>query len=123
MSDFKPGEIVRATVEGRLGSIALGLYYIDVGEGASRGQVEIPADWEGVTVERVAPADWPPRIDDLWRDTGGMIWFARESEVESGAVQMMLSNGVLMDPWTLLEDNGPLALVHREQDKDGGEAG
>lgn len=29
-----------------------------------------------VTVERVAPPEWPPRPGELWEDAAGRLWFA-----------------------------------------------
>lgn len=70
----------------------------------------------GLTVERVAPAEWPPRPGDLWRDNHGALWFASESQPDAGDLRMHTATGTR---WSVghdgqLEDNGPWTLVYRE---------
>lgn len=80
----------------------------------------------GVTVERVAPDEWPPRTGDLWRDGGGDLWFAVTDGGGrvSGLVFVMPSeDGVPSDPDRVNRDHGPLTLVHREDEQDGADRG
>lgn len=46
------------------------------GEDTERDRSYTVPIYGDVTVERVAPAEWPPQPGDLWRDAGGELWFA-----------------------------------------------
>lgn len=79
-------------------------------------------DGEDLDVEivRLAPADWPPRHGDLWHDTHGTLWagisIPDDDTVEEPYVAMVPlrpNNRNSADPDRLLQDRGPLELVHR----------
>lgn len=36
-----------------------------------------PATPSAVAVERVAPPNWPPQNNDVWRDRDGLLWLAQ----------------------------------------------
>lgn len=84
------------------------------------------------TVERAAPADWPPRPGDLWRDGDLDLWFATTAHVyqhgpegDFPAVPVVelvhAGGGPSRKPDEVNRECGPLELVHREQ-ADGPEA-
>lgn len=89
------------------------------------------ADAPGVTVERVAPAEWPPQPADLWRDREGDLWFAArhwpdcdDRQDSRGAnaygwrvvlVPLELGEqGSPCRPEDVLQPSGPFTLVRRE---------
>lgn len=138
MSDFKPGEVIRVTLEGtvkRMGGP--GLVVLHAG-----GMVEpVPYTGDGITVERVASAEWPPRAGDLWRDRRGHLHFAAwyapdyDDAEDSRGIDgeghriVLLPQGVaegcepgdrIYRPEQVIQDDGPLSLVHREDEQDGG---
>ncbi|WP_242890163.1 hypothetical protein [Actinomadura litoris] len=92
MSEYQPGEIVdihikgarvvnsfgtsRGNVDGLIqdtGTVLVfamdGALYKDTSHTVNMGD-------PGVTVERVAPAEWPPRPRDVWGTDDGGRWFA-----------------------------------------------
>jgi hypothetical protein len=152
MTDFKPGEIVDITIKGACVTNCYPTAHEDADgtrtdtgtvlvvslDGARRDDrsVAVNIATPGVTVERVAPAEWPPRAGDLWRDRHGHLHFAayyapdycdREDSrgIDSVGVRVVLLPQGLSDgcvpgqqmyrPETANQDNGPLTLVHREE--------
>ena len=119
---FEPGEIVDITIKGARveeptddqGNLEF-TYSGDEGLVSFEGVVVPLAD--AVTVKRVAPPEWPPQIDDLWRDRLGILWFGTRDG--SNTVALSNSNGTAHVPEYLTEAYGPLTLVHREG-QDGG---
>jgi hypothetical protein len=116
VSDFKPGEIVDieikgARVQGDDGPDSPQSLYVSVGAGV---EIPIPLGEEGVTFTRVAPAEWPPQVDDLWRDTRGIVWFGRAPEYVKGPARLCMSDGSLWEVVAVNQEYGPLTLVHRE---------
>jgi hypothetical protein len=126
MTDFKRGDLVDITIKGaRVGIKGVDSdprrLYVDLGpwdDGVNKGGewgMTFPTTVEGVTVKRVAPAEWPPRPGDLWRDKHNALWFARVAHPEGG-LRMVTADGLR---WSdghegQLVDNGPWALVYRE---------
>ena len=67
MSEFKPGEIVDITIKGaRVVNWSPFIYELTVEHGADANSDRTAFDLtrDQVTVERVAPAEWPPRPGD-----------------------------------------------------------
>ncbi|MEV4270585.1 MULTISPECIES: hypothetical protein [Micromonospora] len=108
--------------------------------GEDGAQYEIPLHHQDVTVERVAPAEWPPVLGDLWRDSTGDLWFATLKAARVGDDGRVFESARLVmaparetphlyreqriAPDKLLSQYGPLELVHREPqpaDPDGDE--
>lgn len=73
---------------------------------------------DDVTVERVAPAEWPPRPGDLWRDRDGALWFV--AGTDRRGMRMYATSGDSADPDHVNRRYGPITLVHREP-QDGGD--
>jgi hypothetical protein len=71
---YQPGEHVRATIDGRVHSVAGVITTITFG----RGETLIPLDTgdNDITIARVAPADGEPQPGELWTDRHGTEWYA-----------------------------------------------
>jgi hypothetical protein len=73
-------------------------------------QVDLPLPLpnNGVTVTRVAPAEWPPVAGDLWANANGVKVFAQDHMLHT-------SNGFQFgSAEEALESIGPMTLVYRE---------
>lgn len=69
------------------------------------------------SVERVAPADWPPRYRDIWADRDGGEWYVLEGR--SGLLMVPDNPASVVrgyEPDEVLAYEGPLTLVRRESD-------
>lgn len=119
--NFKPGELVDLTIRGaRVKSTngggsgeSLILAYAEVERGVFATVELRHPDADSVTIERVAPAEWPPRPGDLWRDCHDVLWFTTtESDVANPFMRTTDYSG--NHARNLLEHVGPLTLVHRE---------
>jgi hypothetical protein len=130
-TDFKPGEIVdiaikTATVCDMTGSHPPTLHFtVPTGRNISWS---MPLDNPQITVERVAPAEWPPRVGDIWHDADGERWFAQDdgsSDVDPPVMWMVPAHphrfsqehdggarGYQAARWQA--KRGPVALVYRE---------
>lgn len=133
-SDFRDGEIVDITIKGArvVNSYGTGIgtpdgRRMDTGtvlvvkvDGPSRDDRSVAVNMAspGVTVERAAPAEWPPRAGDLWRrDDLGDVWFA---VFDNYGRQLMMIPANPTKGLTAYEPGevlvgGPLTLVHREE--------
>lgn len=124
---YQPGEIVDITIKGarvidaaetahRAGSAVhevLVFRYADDSD-ETMGRVVYTAA-KGVSVERVAPAEWPPQPGDLWRDRDGTLWFAVEEKGHHPA-GLMCDSSQVWNPAEVGANWSPLTLVHREDD-------
>ena len=134
MSTYQPGEVVDIAIKGAR-----------VGHPAANGFLNVFVDGvphtidlvDAVTVERRAPADWPPRPGDIWAGPANERWFAVryygdfddpkdfEGCNSDGwrVVLMPMQIGPYGDsekePDDALRTRGPLTLVHREDEPDG----
>jgi hypothetical protein len=111
---FVEGEHVKVTIVGRVQSDAqsnetLTVAY-DVHPHATPELLTLNpqhlGDGHGVTVERLAPPDWPPRRGDVWTDRFGYRYFALD-EVLVG------ESGTPYFPEALRAKDGPMALASR----------
>lgn len=109
MTTFKRGEVVDVTIRGvRIAD-----------QDDSSGSVLI-FDEHGVrypmppqaAIERVIPANWPPRTGDLWRDENGMLYLAQQDWGEG--VDLVDVAGEWVPPGELLHRKP--TLVHREEE-------
>lgn len=134
MSEFKPGEIVDITIKGAriewANSTDMNVWAVDEVDpdtGVNLGeQITISHTAENITVERVAPAEWPPRPGDLWRDHDGDVWFCRAWQAEdkwrTGLVcarRVPGKSAILggsMSAAQVQDRHGPLTFVHREDE-------
>src|SRR5690606_24631915 len=108
----KPGDIVDITIEGARVRAIRGEDIVDhLSYETQGGFVASVALTESVTVERVAPAEWPPRPGDVWLDAEGRAWTALMGRM----FPVTSTRGESAD--AALAIYGPLTLIYR----DGGE--
>ena len=120
---FQPGERVditirRARVVDVLHSGGLRFVEIDTETGGGTIAVPLPDETDTISVERVAPAEWPPRVGDVWIDHLDRAWFGTvapcDYEVDGGV--WLVSADDFRDgqtPESLLQWRGPVRLDHR----------
>jgi hypothetical protein len=119
MAEYGIGEIVDITITGaRVKAVLTGIntpvtLVID-GEVLGKDVVdfEVDTDAERVTITRLAPAEWPPQIGDLWR--GKRLWFTR-ADGYGNPIFISGGNDPSRDVDSINQDEGPLTLVHREE--------
>lgn len=123
MPEFRPGELVRATITGRISRVDGTQIHItyespdDLGIGSTTGRkvhgFSLVTVGDGVSVQRIAPPEWPPQEGDLWRDGQGCTWFAMNPH-------RILRSGIIRDmvPERALAEYGPMTLVRREGEGD-----
>jgi hypothetical protein len=120
MSDFKSGDIVNIAIKGArvVRGDEDGLT-VDLTPDGPSTQVYLPWGPE-LDVERVAPAEWPPRPGDLWRDANGMLYLGMQP-FDDGRVEVVNVGGDYVEADELLHRKP--TLVHREGEQDGEEPG
>lgn len=124
--EIRPGDIVDITIKGaRVKEICYHgddngpdlrfTYKTKFGEAHDAVWVDAP----GVTVEHVAPAEWPPQPGDLWRDRHGGLWFAADvrdiEETDVAEIVMVWTYENYRVTPDVLARRERLTLVHREQ--------
>lgn len=135
MSAFQPNEIVDVVIKG-----------VRVAEESPVGLVTIVDEHGGhfamppqAAIERVAPAEWPPRPGDIWAGPQNERWFALKYYGDFDdpkdfkgcnsdgwrVVLMPMQIGPYgnseKEPDDALRTRGPLTLVHREDEQADGE--
>lgn len=132
MSGFQLGEHIRATIDARVVAVGAEGHDNDVtptvqvvahDAGGAEYFVTLPAEWTSVQFERTAPPEWPPRAGDLWRDRHGSVWFAVDvhdiDKTDKPEIVMVLAyEDYRKAADQLNQRNGPMTLVHREDDTD-----
>lgn len=114
---FQPGEIVDISIKGvRISDTS----HIRVAIQDESGEVWVLPPQAAIT--RIAPAEWPPRPGDLWRDKHGELWFIHKSAFAGQGDDVLMgrtANGLRWaeDADVLLADNSPMTLVRREEDE------
>lgn len=112
---FTPGELVKIRIDRAR---------IEPGEDADRVPVSV-GGWRitidvrtpGVTIERVAPKEWPPQASDVWHDHGDHAWFGRVETDENDNSYPMLVNvqtGRSTYANDVLASYGPMRLAYRD---------
>ncbi|WP_431728645.1 hypothetical protein [Verrucosispora sp. TAA-831] len=124
---FKPGELVDITIR-QAKVIADGGVLTVTYDEQHNERIDVMRG-NRVTVERVAPADWPPEVGDVWRDRENVLWFIslrevgddfRTEKVFTPSSTRAVNRYTSYQADRLLADRGPLTLVHREhRDQDG----
>lgn len=121
---FQAGEIVDVAIKGvRIfagrtegGTVTEGLAIVD-----EHGRFyNLPPRAE---ITRAAPAEWPPQLNDLWRSAKGRTWWAIEVYPNGSTraeIVLMNADADWLPGDVVLRAEGPMTLVHREQ-QDGGE--
>lgn len=129
MADYLTGDVIRVTNDAieilrtkrdpALGFVIVGVKRMKDG---SLREGSVFMDAPGTTVElvtRAAPAKWPPRQKDLWRDRTDELWFAVDVSnpdvTDVPEIKLVPSyDSDSYDPETIRRDWSPLTLVHRE---------
>ncbi|TDD31678.1 hypothetical protein E1287_25800 [Actinomadura sp. KC06] len=121
---LKRGDLIDVTIKGvrfneQDGHGCVSIIAVDCLDG-ERANWRMPPQAE---VTRVAPAEWPPRPGDKWRDRHGSAWFAFYG-LEAREVFMIPADPVrgplsTPTPDEVLSKVGPLTLVHREDEQAG----
>ena len=110
--ELKPGELINVAIKGARVDDVLAE---DVSLFAGTYRFDLVLNAPGVTVERVASAEWPPQAGDVWEDRLGSKWFAfRDSH---GCVLMQPSDPTVslsLSPEEVLDNVGPLTLAYRD---------
>jgi hypothetical protein len=116
MSGYRPGEIVNITIRGARVERIHGEYLeLNLGEAFELlGEdqylhLSLPLD-SAATVERGTPADWPPQLDDLWRDSTGGLWY--RNRTRQGDSRMVNAVGHQVSPEVLLDESPVLVFRH-----------
>lgn len=123
MSGFQPGEVVDVTIKGARVTDwhpQIDELTVEYDGDANSETTTFELSSDQVTVERVAPAEWPPRPGDLWHDRNRCPWFAADihdpaetDEENIVLVPVFELAGFAPDP--VIQKYGPLTLVHREE--------
>lgn len=136
---FEAGEVVDITIKGaRVRSVVAteeGFLFLDFTHGDINSTTQVYMGDSGVSVERVAPADWPPQPGDLWRDGSGRLHFGAAYAPDYDDTDD--SEGINCDGWRVVllsqdhdescrpgssmfrpenvnQQHGPLVRVYRE---------
>lgn len=125
--EVQVGEVVDITIKGArvapAGGMPNTLFVRFVDDAGTLREVGLP-DSSHVTVERVGPPEWPPQVGDLWRGRDGLYFAADIHEIDETdqpkIVMVWTYEDYRTTPDKLLQHEGPLTLVHRE-DTEGGE--
>jgi hypothetical protein len=128
MAEYREGELLRIVIDGaRFAALTatLDVTLIHPQTGIKLG-IRLPWGWDAVTVERVAPPEWPPRPGDLWQDRNGCSWFAadiHDIEATDDVEIVLISEGnQRLFPDDVNQRYGPMARVHpRPETTTGGE--
>jgi hypothetical protein len=114
--EYRPGELVDITIRGARVRELDSLNYLSATY--DQGTLSIRPGANDVTVTRVAPPEWPPRPGDVWVDRDDDVWIGVDAERLG-----YLGTAIPEDADLVLRNNGPLRLVHRKPEPDGGESG
>lgn len=124
MSRYQPGELVDITVRARVdrqrtdgdGETALDVT-IEIPDTTGFG-LTVPLVDKLVSVERVAPVEWPPQLGDVWATDsqwGELLWMAALDA--EGALRMVPADGRKGYPYPTWPANllidGPVRLRYR----------
>jgi hypothetical protein len=73
---LKAGDKVVIEITGTVREFGDGLALIEYPvEGDVIAEAPVEVDAEGLRIVSAAPAEWPPRVKDVWRDRDGDDWF------------------------------------------------
>lgn len=119
-TDFQVDELLLLTMKVRVARRVVPTQLVVVQElpGGDRRDHVIDVGVEGQTIERVAPANWPPRPGDKWKDRFGGSWFAMviENALYLVPATPLPYNDARHEPQEALDRVGPFTLVHRDDE-------
>lgn len=128
MTELKKGDRVRVIVEGTV-QVAYADRRADYGtvtityptEHEQAARLTVYENAEAVRIEHIAPAAWPPRPGDLWRDRDGELWFFHAHANDKKQIIGRTADGLRWysadkssDFGGLIDTNSPWTLVRRE---------
>ncbi|WUI02071.1 hypothetical protein OHR68_09775 [Spirillospora sp. NBC_00431] len=127
MSTIQPGEYGDITIKDARISTAHESTGVLHAKTQAGGFLTFKPDDPQVTFERVAPAEWPPRPGDLWRDRDGDTWHSVlvDDDDTADEAYVILRPGRsskhhgTAELHDIVQWHGPLTLVHREDEQDG----
>jgi hypothetical protein len=107
------GELVNVTIKGaRVAGIDETQARIGLAVGTSDA-ASVPLNAPGVTVERVAPAEWPPQLGDIWVDRDLNQWATLADRDKAVLVTLRDIRTDWLAPDDVLAEVGPMALEYR----------
>lgn len=112
------GTYVKATVVGRITAVEQDTVKIQTWtspDGRSNIAVHVMHP-HNATWERIAPAEWPPRVGDVWSDRHSHVWFVYSSQGGDTQPSIRNAHGAYLDDdiETFLLSVGPLQLMIRD---------
>lgn len=100
------GDLVNVEIKGvRMGESP----HIRITVEDERGELWVLPPQAAIT--RIAPAEWPPRVTDLWRGRT-TLWFVMQDQV--GNALMTDRSGGRHGPEYVAQQDSPLNLVYRD---------
>lgn len=123
---FEIGELVDITIRGakvvntypiRRDGCDMGTVLVAEYTDGEHRNVAVGLSAPSVTVERVAPAEWPPQPGDLWRDKHEDLWFVFADPTATGALHMRTADGKRssLGHEGQIKNNAPWRLVYRDE--------
>lgn len=111
---LEPGDKITLTIDATVVELKEGLlsYSYPLASGTP-AFADVILGASAVEVDHVAPANWPPRLCDLWRDVEGCLWFVFGGSTNDELL-MTCHSDMLAPPAEVLRDHSPLTLVRRE---------
>lgn len=115
MLTVKPGELIDILLKDvevvTAGSPSLEVLY-RAGANREAHALYINPDSPNLVVTRVAPAEWPPQIGDVWADAHGREWWCRTGDEDEAYLQSQ--KGGVDDPTWVMRQYGPMTLAYRK---------
>ncbi|WP_433330102.1 hypothetical protein [Spirillospora sp. CA-294931] len=125
LNELQPGEWVQLDIHMARVSLITddAVHFVRAGDDSEPPIVVRHCD-VGVSITRLAPAQWPPQRDDIWQDRDQDRWFAQLVDTQHGDHHIVMvcgraAKGVgLSHPYPdLINENfGPLRLVSRVEE-------
>lgn len=112
MTEFRAGDWVKVTLDRAMVQADATDGYLFVNVGCD--EIRLGLNEEGVTVEHVAPANWPPQSGDRWRDVEKDAWVAVYDCDKDRVVLIVTRTGAVLEPDEVVAKYSPLTLEHRE---------
>lgn len=110
---FSPGELVNVTIRGaRIIPGVNDRINLHLGASGTGRDIVVPFPYLGVSVERVAPAEWPPQPGDIFADRFDNEWVCTDSDGET-ILMSEIGGAQNVDALDVLADFGPMRLVRR----------
>lgn len=119
------GTVYSANPSGEHGERGLAVTVEYLAEDGSPASAVVLLGASAVTVEHIAPTEWPPQAGDLWRDKSGDLWFFHAHQNDTKQIIGRTADGLRWerehrqsDFSSLLDTCAPWSLVHRDPAED-----